>query len=118
MNRLPETEKRYQEYLSLNIPPFSSFTLIKQYEFWMIIKNDFPYDAVFDKHHLLLPKRKVSQFRDITIREQEEYHAILHTALEQGDYDFYFINANKKRSVQSYWHAHLATWQKNQLKVN
>jgi diadenosine tetraphosphate (Ap4A) HIT family hydrolase len=82
---------------------------LKSWEHWRLIANRFPYDIIYKDHKMLLPIRQVSSWSDLTEDEQAEFWLIIDTFVEP-DYDLWFVNTNKRRSILSHFHVHLATY--------
>jgi len=84
--------------------------LIREYRHWVIRENRFPYDAIFDKHHMLIPKRTFSHSRNMTENERREFEKILDEISEE--YDGVLENFNHARSVPAHFHPHLFRYKK------
>jgi len=108
MRRSQELEDKYRRELKKGNVPFAKRKVIFDFDDWLVIRNDFPYDLLYRKHHLLIPKVAFSKFTDISRVSQVRYHVIL-SKLEEH-YDLYFVNMAKNRSVRSHWHCHLARY--------
>jgi hypothetical protein len=74
---------------------------------WGIVSNEYPYDAVTERHDLLFPLRKVAGYEDLTEQEIADLHAIL-SSLSQ--YDSVLYNTSKAQTVPSWFHLHLLKW--------
>ena len=64
--RSKETMQRYREWSKENKGYHDKNPLqhlmdkpIKRFEHWLIIENEFPYDAIAETHHMLVPKREL-----------------------------------------------------------
>jgi diadenosine tetraphosphate (Ap4A) HIT family hydrolase len=79
---------------------------IKDYQYWRIIENKFPYDTIAKVHHLLVPRRQVSRYDLMTTQELTEYEGLLLNVLPQ-DYDMILLNFPKAQSVKDWLHFHL-----------
>lgn len=80
---------------------------IREWKYWALIENDFPYSSAFKVHHMLIPKRVVNE-QNLTAREHEELRTIfdeLHT-----QYDCRLVNFNKKQSIRDHYHIHMLTY--------
>lgn len=77
---------------------------IREWQFWVIIDNAFPYDYAFKVHHMLLPKREVTE-RNISEEESKELLQIYEEISDS--YDCRLINFTKKQSVKNHFHVHL-----------
>jgi diadenosine tetraphosphate (Ap4A) HIT family hydrolase len=83
---------------------------LREWENWAIIKNDFPYSAAFDVHHMLIPKRRVSE-RELYESEREELKQVLDAISE--DYDCMLVNFKTKQSIRDHYHIHLLVYKTN-----
>lgn len=85
---------------------------------WRIIANRFPYDSFFVTHDLLLPKRVVGRFVDLSQLERGELEELLaEGGYVDGHYDAYFVSTVGKRSIPSHCHAHLLGFHPNRSEV-
>ncbi len=106
--RTTEGTAQYQEDLRLNkVKSLSEEPRLKEWEYWALIKNSYPYDINFSIHHLLIPKRVVPQ-KQLNVQEKNELEAILEEV--QHDYDCQLINFPTAQSVTSHFHIHLLTY--------
>lgn len=115
--RTPEDELSYFEAkLTGSTKPFLEEERLKEWQFWALIENRFPYSAAFKTHHLLIPKRVVEK-NDLNKQEQRELEQIL-DELDQ-DYDCYLVNYKSKQSVLYHFHVHLMTYkdQRDELRI-
>lgn len=79
---------------------------LREFKYWRVIANDFPYDAVATTHDLLVPKRKFAEIVEATKEEKEELDNLIKEYLCET-YDMYLVNFNKGRTVQDHYHIHL-----------
>lgn len=80
-----------------------------QFKNWRIIANNFPYDAAFEQHHLLVPNRTVANRSELNEAELEE----LETLMRYGaslDYDCMMENFPRNRTVPGHFHIHLLNY--------
>jgi galactose-1-phosphate uridylyltransferase len=106
--RKHESERMYQETLAQQPNrKLSEDKSIREWVHWRIIENLFPYDAAFKAHHLLLPKRAVSE-SELSKEEKQELEKIL---IELTDsYSFWMVNFKAKQSIKNHFHIHLLTY--------
>lgn len=78
-----------------------------QWKYWALIDNKYPYSAVFKIHHMLIPKRAVSQ----NMLNQDEKNE-LEDIFQQLDsvYDCRMVNFKHKQTKQTHFHIHLLTY--------
>jgi diadenosine tetraphosphate (Ap4A) HIT family hydrolase len=79
---------------------------IKDYQYWRIIENKFPYDTIAETHHLLVPKRQVPTYYQLNESEQAELNYLLYVTLND-EYDGRWYNSPKAQSVKDWLHFHL-----------
>lgn len=92
--------------------PLLQETRLREWDFWALIKNEFPYSSAFEVHHMLIPKRIVSE-KDLTDKEKEELSEIFVIMNEDNDYDCRLINFRKKQSIHDHFHIHLLRYKDN-----
>ena len=116
--RTNETEAKYAEWklergLEKGCPmctnePFKGFiycAAVKEFTYWKIVINDFPYDKVAEKHHMLVPLRHVTE-GELTEEEKQELQTIKPTYLNDN-YQFIIEATHKTKSVPEHFHLHL-----------
>jgi diadenosine tetraphosphate (Ap4A) HIT family hydrolase len=80
---------------------------LKEWSYWRLIHNAYPYSSAFKVHHLLVPKRVVAK----TDLNQEELAELDSLTDELSDvYDCLLINFPKKQSIRNHFHVHLLTY--------
>lgn len=84
--------------------------VVKEYQHWKIIKNNYPYDAIAEVHDLLVPKRIFSVLSEASDEECTEYREILLSLEKEHQYEAMLINFTKNQSVSAHFHLHLLTW--------
>jgi diadenosine tetraphosphate (Ap4A) HIT family hydrolase len=106
--RKQESEERYMQHKDSGLTkPLELEPSLKQWTYWRLINNRYPYDSVFEVHHMLIPSRSVSSDRELTAAEKAELENILHNFVEQN-YHIYFVNTRQRRSNHSMYHIHVA----------
>ena len=93
------------------LKPLSQEVAIRTYTYWKLIKNRFPYDAVFKQHDMLIPKRTFEHRKSMSLAEQSELMNIIE--ILEGDYDVMFENMPSKKSIKTLFHIHLAVYVDN-----
>lgn len=104
-----DTEPERLEHFNLD-----DETIIKQYTYWAIIENRFPYDNMARTNHLLVSKRPIESHYHGTPEEQDEFHTIMQELADDGFYDARIENFPKVKSVKQYAHVHLIQWHNTQ----
>jgi len=89
---------------------------IKEWNNWALIDNEFPYSSAFKVHHMLIPKRVVSN-KDLSVVERFEMDEIMDELSDE--YDCVLVNFKKKQSITEHFHMHLLTYKdkRKELKI-
>ncbi len=107
--RTPETEEKYQEYMraeGLTAPcSLCEKVAVKEFAFWKVVENIFPYDKVAKTHHMLVPIRHVQE-KELTQEEKEEF-ALIKESFVNPNYDWIIEMTRKKKSIPGHFHVHL-----------
>lgn len=80
---------------------------MKEWEYWALIANDFPYSAAFKTHHMLIPKRLATK-QELTVKELSELNKIIDELSET--YDCWLVNYSKKQSITNHFHVHFLVY--------
>ena len=78
---------------------------VKDFEYWRIIRNDFPYDLIAQVHDMITPKRHVKE-HDLLQEEREEYVEIKETYLE-NNYELIIEPTVRFKSIPGHFHLHI-----------
>jgi len=102
--RRPETIKRYREERqrmgeALSHVDLKTATMIREYVFWVLVENKFPYDMIAETHSLLVPKRWFTDDWDMNEEERGELFQIKEGFGADKTYDTIFENVKHKRTV-------------------
>lgn len=114
--RTPKTYNKYQEDIKngLNNTCFfceeSRQRLVKDFEHWRIVENNYPYDAVAEISHLIFPKRHI-KIDELNDEEKAEYKTIKLEYITGMKYDF-ILEAIAKTSIPNHTHLHLLSLEK------
>lgn len=107
--RTQESEERYQKLIAeghLNGGcKLCEAPSIKDFEYWRIIRNDFPYDLIAQVHDMIVPKRHVKE-EDLSEEERKEYVEIKRTYVENS-YELIIEPTVKFKSIPGHFHLHL-----------
>ena len=112
--RTKETNEKYKEYLKhTRSVDFLTKNRVATYTHWIIIKDEFPYDAIATTHDLLIPKRIFAERKDMNTQEAEELeHLVQHTLPKT--YEILLDKLSKKaRSILDHYHIHLLNLKKH-----
>lgn len=81
--------------------------LIKEFKNWVIIENEFPYDAVATTSHMISTKREVRlEWKLLNKEEREEYEIIKEEYLK-NNYDAVWENFPSGQTLPHHFHLHL-----------
>lgn len=113
--RSPETMQKYFEMNEKRkadpqaFPPFDVYTkpVIKEFERWFIVDNDFPYDAIATVNHMIFTKREVPfRWELLSNEERAEYEEIKRTYISDN-YDVVYENLPSGQTKSGHFHLHL-----------
>lgn len=109
--RTPRDEKHYTLAKKKGITrPLLEEPRIREWRYWALIHNEFPYSAAFKVHHMLIPKRVVPR-SDLNAEELRELDIIID---ELGDtYDCRLVNYSNKQSIKDHYHMHFLVYKDN-----
>ncbi len=78
---------------------------LREFKYWRVINNEFPYDLIASVHQMIVPNRHVTE-DELMIGESEELKSIK-ISEELKNFD-YFIEANThKKSIPEHFHIHI-----------
>jgi hypothetical protein len=124
--RSDEVSKKYLSFLAAKGNGGAACVLcIKEAErdnnaftYWSIVKNDFPYDLIAERHDLLVSKRCFGEESGMSEQERDELVRIKNDILPGRDeYDIILENFPKGRSVPTHYHLHLIKCRRNFLSL-
>ena len=107
--RTKETDATYAAYLKAE-QPFASCPLcdkksVKEFGFWRIVENSFPYDKIAERHDLLLSKSHVKEER---IEQQAWYEwQNIKKSYVNDHYDWIVEPTHSGKSIPEHFHLHL-----------
>lgn len=108
------SEIRYQCAKILGeLRPLDEEAVLREWKYWKLIENRFPYDMIFSVHHMLIPKRMVDHREKLTISEDLELKRIVNEFDYAGAYDAVMDNFKGRRSILGLYHVHLVKWHKD-----
>jgi hypothetical protein len=107
--RTEETERSYEEHKAnghlKNGCVLCKESSLKEFTYWRLIDNKFPYDRVSTVHHMIIPKRHVIE-TELTESEKDELIALKHDQLNQ-DYVYIIEALPGMKSIPEHFHLHL-----------
>lgn len=104
--RKKSTEAEYQHLLDKGLKHCiycEQELLVAEFQYWVLLKNRFPYDRIAKDHWMLAPKRHIPTEKQLTREENKE----LERLLEILNYDCVLINKKPKRTLPDHYHLHL-----------
>src|SRR3989344_1623205 len=78
---------------------------ITEFQYWRIIKNNFPYTRIATLHHMVVPKRHVKE-DELSQEEWMEYNQLKHSYINDN-YEFIIEATNRRKSIPAHFHIHL-----------
>ena len=99
--RTRATKEKYQEFLRVkpidDSCPLCNKVAIKEYGYWKLTVNDFPYDEIAKVHHMLLPIRHTSE-KELSEEELNEFRTIKDSMMNTG-YDIIIESTKRSLSI-------------------
>jgi diadenosine tetraphosphate (Ap4A) HIT family hydrolase len=106
--RTKETSDKLKAKERLELPfSFHSLEKIREFKYWYIVENQYPYDRVAKVSHILVPKRVFADLEEMEFEEWDELHSIKAELGMSEDYDSIIENMPHERSVRHHYHLHL-----------
>jgi len=99
--------RKYVAHMKRNVGgpcPLCTDDSIRDFTHWRILLNDFPYDVIAKTHHMIVPKRHVTE-HEITQEEWQEYQEIKKDYLQL--YDVLLESTSRMKSIPEHFHIHL-----------
>ncbi len=105
---------REREEKGIQYNPFKE-TPIKEFNHWVIIDNQFPYDAVATTTHMLATKREIPfSWELLTSEEREEFEQIKKDYLTKN-YDAIWENLPKGQTMPGHFHLNLIILKREEI---
>ncbi len=107
--RTEHTQRRYDDFRTRKVAGdcyLCRGETVREYRYWRILENEYPYDRIADTHHIVALKRHAPE-HEMTAEERTEYERVrrdLHTR-----YDMLFENTVRKKSIPGHHHLHAIT---------
>lgn len=104
--RLNKTEKRYQrDRIAGRTRSLWDVKPIREFKYFKVIPNNYPHDRLARVNNILIPIRRVEDWRDLNWRERREFRK-LHDIFSV-QYDSIKLNYPSMLSVRNIVHWHL-----------
>lgn len=87
--------------------------LVQEFDYWLIVKNQYPYDAVAEVHHMLVPFDHWKHEEEVSDVAGEEIESILEDLDKDGSYDCIMRNFAVGQSHPTHLHYHLIRWKRH-----
>jgi hypothetical protein len=108
--RTKEMEQKYREYkkdghMDRICNLCEKAPLVKEFRYWKIVENIFPWDNIAKLQHMLVPKRHI-KYDKLNDEEKKEFDELKISYVEQ-EYEIIAEVTNKKKSIPEHLHIHL-----------
>lgn len=84
--------------------PLCVKTPIKQFKFWKIVVNDFPYDRIAERHDMIVSLRHATE-QELTPEERDELYEVKYSNMQE--YDIIVEATPQAKSIPTHFHLHL-----------
>lgn len=88
---------------------------LQEWQHWALIPNKFPYSLAFKTHHMLIPKRQVTE-ADLSDEERLELREILAEVADA--YDCHMTNFRNNQSIKDHYHIHLLAYKDDRKDIS
>lgn len=89
--------------------------LVKEFKNWVIVTNEFPYDAVATTSHMIATKREIAfDWKLLNEEEKVEYQEIRDTYLKEH-YDAIWENLPRGQTAPGHFHLHLVVLKREEV---
>lgn len=80
---------------------------VTTFKHWYIAENEFPYDAIADINHMILPLRKFTFDWRLMTKEERDELDVLKTGYLNDHYDVVYENLPQGQTILNCFHLHL-----------
>lgn len=80
---------------------------IKDFKHWVILENEFPYDAIASVSHMISPKREVLFDWSLLNEDEKKEFEELKGSYIKDNYDVLWENLPSGQTIKSHFHIHL-----------
>ncbi len=109
MRVMREREETGVKYNPFEEPPVTEF------KHWVIVENQFPYDAIATVSHMLATKRTVPlDWKFLNEEEVQEFSELQETYLNEH-YDVLWENLPKGQTIPGHFHLHLLVLKREEI---
>jgi hypothetical protein len=108
--RTKAMEQKYKEFREAGMLNKDGCNLcaapsLKEFKYWRITENSFPYDGVAEVNHMLVLTRHATEAA-LTPEEKAEFDELKMADIGQ-DYEFIIESTHKRKSIPGHMHYHL-----------
>jgi diadenosine tetraphosphate (Ap4A) HIT family hydrolase len=106
--RTTESQEVYENYAKNNKDDGCALCLkasLRDFNYWRIVKNDFPYDKIAEIHDILIPIRHARE-GDLNEQELQELMKIKESHVNEA-YEYMIEATAKNKSIPNHFHLHL-----------
>lgn len=104
------SDEMHDRYLAAEKDPnfYETVPSMKEWQYWRIIENQFPYDTIASVHHILIPKREFQTVDEANEDETVEIaDEIFDWIKKESHYDMILENLPHQQSQPQRLHYHL-----------
>jgi len=110
VQRTKKTEEKYKKFMAKGFLAKGcnlcrKVKSIKEFRYWRIVDNEFPWDRIAKINHMIIPKRHII-YEELNKAEKKEFESIKSAYIEEK-YELIAEVANKKKSIPDHFHIHL-----------
>lgn len=101
--------ERDRQTTDLSICPFciTGEVIKKDFTYWHIVSNKYPYNKIAKTNDILVLKRHVKSEKDLTKEEAQELLNIKTDFLPKSTYKVIYENLPAQQSIKGHYHVHL-----------
>jgi diadenosine tetraphosphate (Ap4A) HIT family hydrolase len=107
--RTPEGTAHYKAYIKNGglegVCRICEGAAMEEFQYWKVIKNNFPYDKIATTHNMIAPKRHADE-HGLSAEEWNELTKIKNGYLHK-EYDYLIEATHRKKSIPTHFHLHL-----------
>ena len=109
------TRKTYQKYMKFKAKGnladgcnlCNETKSIKEFKYWRIINNIFPWDRIAKINHMIVSKRHATH-KELNTAEKKELEAVKYGYIEKN-YEIIVDVVNRNKTIPGHFHTHLIT---------
>lgn len=105
--RSDECVKRYREHRAkIKDADLTKLPQVERWGHWILVKNEYPYDRIAQKHCLLVPLRSFAEDEEMNGAERKELFMIKKWFARNKSFDILCESLPHDRSVPGVYHLH------------